>query len=914
MPTYTNIFNIFDFSETCPLFRRCVTFLAILLAALILYGPTAAFANNLPPVRSATEINYPPFSIVDETGRAGGFSVELLRSALAAMGREVVFQTGPWGEVMGWLEQGEVQVLPLVGRTPEREKIFDFTVPYMSLHGAIVVRAETRGVRNLHDLKGRDVAVMRGDNAEEFLRREDRGIMIHTTDTFEQALQELAQGRHDAVVVQRLVALRLIREAGLENLRILDNPIQGFRQDFCFAVKKGDSAMLALLNEGLALVIADGTHRRLHARWFAALELPQDRRIVMGGDHNFPPFEYLDDNGRPTGFNIDLARAIAHEMGFDIDIRLGPWVDMVQSLGRGEIDVLSMYYSVGRERRFDFSLPFMVNHYVGVVRRGEEDPPVTFADLADKRIVVQEGDIIHDILVEQGFKSQLALVETQEDMLRELVEGKHDCAIALRIASLHWIKEHGLTNLHLGGHSFLSLDYAFAVPKGHSALLAQFSEGLQVLRESGEYRRIHEKWLGIYEEPSYVESLRNLLVVLVPLLLLLLGFFLWSWSLRRQVRIRTEQLQESEQKYRSFFENSLDAILLSGTDGKVFSANPSACSMFECSETEIVMVGRQGLVDASDPMLARLLDQLHKQGKVRGELTLLRKDGSPFSAEVSLALFQDSHGTYNASMIIRDITERKQAEAALFRAKEQAETANKAKSEFLANMSHELRTPLNGVVGMMQLMQTTTLDEEQAQYVTLAIKSSDRLARLLTDLLDISRIEAGKMEVREVEFSVEELMTSVSELFTVTAMEKGIALEWSLDPSLPRRIVGDEMRIRQILFNLVGNAVKFTHKGSVQVHLTPLSLNNGIKPRILITVMDTGIGIPDDKLGDLFKPFTQVDVSYTRSFQGAGLGLAIVRRLLELMNGNLCAESVLGKRTAMHVVLPLKLPPDPSLK
>ncbi|WP_459937294.1 transporter substrate-binding domain-containing protein [Desulfonatronum parangueonense] len=901
--------DILSFSEHGSFFHQVAAVMAsLLLVMLVLCIPASAFTEDLPPVRSAAEVDYPPFSIVDEAGRVGGFSVELLRAALTAMGRDVTFRTGPWAEVMGWLEQGEVQVLPLVGRTPERERIFDFTVPYMSLHGAIVVRDENDDIRRLEDLEGRDVAVMRGDNAEEFLRREERGITIHTTDTFQQALLELSQGRHDAVVIQRLVALRLIQEAGLENLRIVHTPVHGFRQDFCFAVKKGNSAMLALLNEGLALVIAEGTHRRLHSRWFAALELPPNRRILMGGDHNFPPFEFLDDNGRPTGFNIELARAIAHEMGFDLDIRLGPWAGMVQRLEYGEIDVLSMFYSVERERLFDFTLPFMVNHYVSVMRRGEGEPPATFSDLADKGIVVQKGDIMHDILVEQGLESRLTLVETQEDVLRELAEGKHDIAIVLRIAALHFINAQGWTNLEMGGHSFLSKDYAYAVPKGHSALLAQFNEGLQVLRESGEYRRIHEEWLGVYEEQSYVESLRNLFVVLVPMLLLLLGFFLWSWSLRRQVRIRTRQLQESEQKYRSFFENSLDAIILSSTDGKVFSANPSACAMFGCGEAEIVTADREGLVETTNPVLAGLLDQLREQGKVRGEWTLLRNDGSPFSAEVSLALFQDSHGMSNASMIIRDITERKQAEAALFRAKEQAEEANRAKSEFLANMSHELRTPLNGIIGMMQLMKTTNLDAEQAQYVTLAMKSSDRLARLLTDLLDISKIEAGKMEVREVEFSIPELMASVSELFTVTAMEKGIDLDWSIDPSLPRRVIGDEMRIRQILFNLVGNAVKFTSKGKVQVHLEPLSLNNCMKPRVLITVEDTGIGIPDEKLANLFKPFSQVDASYTRSFQGAGLGLAIVRRLLELMNGNICVDSVFGERTAMHVVLPLKLP------
>ena len=265
----------------------CLVLLVLLASVVPLRAPAAA----QPQVLSAAEVEYPPFSIVDEDGLATGFSVELMRAALKAMNRDVTFRTGTWTEVRGWLERGEIRALPLVGRTPERESLFDFTFPYMSLHGAIVVRKDTTDIRSMGELKGRRVAVMKGDNAEEFLRREERGIEIHATATFEDALRELSEGVHDAVLIQRLVALRLIREGGLTNLRVIERPIEDFRQDFCFAVREGDRDMLALLNEGLSIVMADGTYRHLHARWFAALELPTHRRIVIGGDHNYPPFE-----------------------------------------------------------------------------------------------------------------------------------------------------------------------------------------------------------------------------------------------------------------------------------------------------------------------------------------------------------------------------------------------------------------------------------------------------------------------------------------------------------------------------------------------------------------------------------------------------------------------------------------------
>jgi two-component system sensor histidine kinase EvgS len=892
--------------------RHVVVLLAFMLFVFILQAPPAAAVSDpSSPVISAAEIDYPPFSIVDETGRADGFSVELLRAALAAMGRDVTFRTGPWGEVKGWLEKGDVQVLPLVGRTPEREELFDFTVPYMSLHGAIVVRSGTEDIQSLADLKGRRVAVMSGDNAEEFLRREERGMLIHTAPSFEQALHELSQGRHDAVVVQRLVALRLISKTGLTNLRIVDKPIEGFRQDFCFAVKNGDSNMLALLNEGLAIVIADGTHRRLHSRWFAALELPGQRRIVVGGDHQYPPFEYLDEQGNPAGFNVELTRMIAREMGLDVEIRLGPWAEVLRDLERGEIDAIQgMFYSVERDHKFDFTQAHSVNNYAVVVRRGESAPPVSVSDLKGKSIVVQKGDVSHDYLLEQGLESRIVAVETQEDMLRELAEGKHDCALGPRIIALHIIKARGWTNLQLGQNSFLSLDYCYAVPNGHAALLAQFSEGLQVLKDSGEYRRLHEKWMGVYERqtPSFAAILRNLAMVVAPLLLLLFGFFLWSWMLRRQVKVRTRELQESEERFKVLHNASFGGITIHDK-GIILDCNQGLSEVTGYSTDELI--GMNGLMLISEKSRDLVMNNILSGHEGPYEAFGIRKNGEEYPIRLDARNIPYKEKIVRVTEF-RDITEQKRAEEALLLAKEQAESANQAKSEFLANMSHEIRTPINGVMGMLQLLETTPLDAEQANYIRMATDAANRLTRLLTDILDLSRVEAGKMEIRKAPFQIQDIIDSVSGLFAVTARNKNVALECRLDSGMPEVLVGDEMRVRQVLFNLVGNALKFTERGRVAIDVNALSARDEGDYRVHFRVTDTGIGIAENRLGDIFEPFRQVENSLTRNYQGAGLGLSIVQRLVGLMDGTITIESTLGEGTSAHVILPFKTHEDPS--
>ncbi len=263
--------------------------------------------------------------------------------------------------------------------------------------------------------------------------------------------------------------------------------------------------------------------------------------------------------------------------------------------------------------------------------------------------------------------------------------------------------------------------------------------------------------------------------------------------------------------------------------------------------------------------------------------------------------------------LIRDITHRKRAEKALAIAKEQAEAANKSKSVFLANMSHEIRTPINGIMGMMQLLETTPLDADQGQYVQLCKSSAERLTRLLSDILDLSRVEAGMMTIHEGEFAVQEIAESVSGLFTFNARTKGVELDCNIDPAMPPNLVGDEARARQILFNLVGNALKFTKQGSVKLEMTSLGFGKDNAFNVLFTVSDTGIGVPDDKLKGLFKPFVQVDDSYTRGYQGAGLGLAIVKRLVDLMGGSISVESEVGEGTTMYVVLPFNLPEVKSI-
>jgi two-component system sensor histidine kinase/response regulator len=280
----------------------------------------------------------------------------------------------------------------------------------------------------------------------------------------------------------------------------------------------------------------------------------------------------------------------------------------------------------------------------------------------------------------------------------------------------------------------------------------------------------------------------------------------------------------------------------------------------------------------------------------RFETEIVTRTGAIAALEVSSRLVHRTGEPVSVESIARDVTERKRTETELLRAKEAAETANRAKSDFLANMSHELRTPMNGIIGTTELLLGTESSAEQAEYFDVVRSSAGLLLALINDVLDFSKIEAGKLELEQAEFRLRDTIDSALYTLAVQAHRKGLELTGFVAPDTPDLLVGDSTRLVQLINNLVGNAIKFTAAGEIAVEVAP-DADPGLdrRARLRISVRDTGIGIPHDKQALIFDSFSQADSSTTRKYGGTGLGLAISSQLVRLMNGMIWVESEPGQ-------------------
>ena len=426
----------------------------------------------------------------------------------------------------------------------------------------------------------------------------------------------------------------------------------------------------------------------------------------------------------------------------------------------------------------------------------------------------------------------------------------------------------------------------------YTALFEQnhpFNEEYRVQRKDGEWIWVHDRSFATHE----VEGTRFADGVFSDI------------TRRKQAE---QMLASSEERLRSLIESTQDWVWEVDAHGRYTYCSPRVKNLLGYEPEEVL--GRTPF-DFMDPdeagrCGARFASIVEARAPLRNlENTNLHKNGRSVILETNgLAILDENGDLVGYRGIDRDITERRLAERELQRAKDAAEAANRAKSEFLANMSHEIRTPLNGILGMVDMTVETDLTSQQRDYLGIVKDSAESLLSIINDILDFSKIEAGKLDFDSAPFDLRDALAPTVRALAVSAQRKGLALNYFVAPEIPRVLVGDPGRVRQILLNLVGNAVKFTERGQVTVQLQQDSADSE-NVWLHLSVADTGVGIAPDRLNAVFDAFDQADTSTTRRYGGTGLGLTIARKLTEMMAGRIYVESTLGIGSTFHCNLRL---------
>lgn len=377
-----------------------------------------------------------------------------------------------------------------------------------------------------------------------------------------------------------------------------------------------------------------------------------------------------------------------------------------------------------------------------------------------------------------------------------------------------------------------------------------------------------------------------------------------------KLKVMETQVEAKQRLLEASFASSHDAIIIFDKDGIILDFNTKAEQDFGFKREDVIGKDLADYVvpdrykDLHYKTLARITRPKNDhQDTFRTEIEVKRSNGKEYLSELSFSRSRNENGDIFVAYM-RDISEAKAAEKALIDAKQAAEAANVAKTAFLANMSHEIRTPMNGVLGLLDVLRRTELTDEQMQYTDIISRSANTLLNILSDILDLSKIESGKLKVHAEPSNLKKILQNSIDLFSASANEKGLTLNSSYDDDLPSHFIVDANRIQQVMSNLIGNAIKFTPHGLINIEVRGQTKND--HTNVEISVTDTGIGIEEKKLDLIFDAFTQAENSTTRQYGGTGLGLSISKQLAEAMEGTLSVSSKLGVGTSFKLKLPLR--------
>jgi polar amino acid transport system substrate-binding protein len=987
-------------------------------------------------LRVAIDSDYAPYEFLDARKHHSGMSADFLGLLSRRLGLKfVLVPTARWQESLKKGYAGEVDLLPLLVRTSEREKQLHFTDPYITSRQYIIVRAQREGISSEADLAGKQVALPVDYAVIDHLQESVPQAKVVEVADIASALQQVSLGEADATILSIGVAGYWLERTEISNLRVAS--AFGKPSALSMACRSDWPQLATILQKGLDS-ISEEERQRIHNRWISFGEMGEiaprqllneselawlaaHPKIEIGVMNAWPPMDFVDSKGRPSGIGADFVRALNRRLGGVLQLRPGSWDEIYTAVQTKHLPALiGITPHPSRAEDFLFTEPYLTIPHVIIARRGGFYAR-GIDDLKGRAVAVEKGFVLSRILAEQYPSVNVQEYSNTSDALDAVAKEEVDAYIGNRAVALYLIERELISNLQIQGKiEHIASANAIGVRNDWPMLQGILQKALADITEE-ERRAILSKWVpkieGRPEEPALVLSeeerawLKGHPVVRLgvdrdwePFEYLssegeyqgITAEFMGriqgmsglkmvpqkglSWT-EVMEKARTGEIDvlsaltpsPERRKYLNFTKPYLrfplmvftrhDAPLITGiadlgrarvaverdyiTQQYLEKDHPHLQLVFVDTTAEALHALSSGKVDAYVGNLtlgSYLIDKLGLGNlKVAAPTTYandlaigVRKDWPELVSildkaleaidenerrairQQSLAIRYDVEVDYTllwkviagaAGLLLLAllwVAQTRRQKAALAIAKAEAEQANRFKSYFLANMSHEIRTPMNAIMGFSYLALQTELNKRQYHYLDKIHVSAQVLLGVINDILDFSRIEAGKLEIAESPLSLDEVCEKLAGLTMIKAEEKGLRLRFNRNPEVPDSLVGDPLRLEQVLVNLVGNAIKFTEQGEVRLNIE-LERHEENRVWLRFSVSDTGIGIPEEQIPRLFGAFTQLDESTTRRYGGSGLGLSICQHLVQLMGGEMDVQSVPGSGSTFSFQLPFEI-------
>jgi two-component system sensor histidine kinase EvgS len=929
----------------------------LLLILVVLAGPVSAMPDTpLPredsewlrrhPVLTvgAYREGYPPFEELRD-GELEGLGPDYLHEIAGELG--VSLQTrvySTWPDLLKALARGEIDVATSV--TPLEQGMPGIRVgaTYFESLPALVERVDVPIIHRPGELSGKRLAVHTGYFDIGALRRElPETTLVETASTAE-ALALVRSGSVAAYIDNPYSAREFVSRLGLEHELRVGGPLALPISALAFAVPADRVPLGDAIDHALGeLTAAD--HGRLRARWVGRDIAPRPRQagiplserekawlgtlppLRLGVDPSYAPFSLITGQGEAEGLSLDYVREIAAELGIRItQVPSENWAGTVDRVKKGEVDLVAAINPQSATFPFlEASVPYLDFPIMIVTREGS--PTIAGRDdLSGKRVIANMTREPIRRLLGRIPGVQAIPVDTEAEGLRRLAAGEGDAFVGNLASVDYLIRENFLGQLKVAAPTGESEAIAIGVRRELAPLLPLVNRVLVNL-STHRQQEIRNTWFASHYVvgPTWREVAGRVLPFVAVLLFSLIAISYAYLNLRRETR-RRERTERRLAEVTAHVpavvyeavrgtEGSYAMTYVGGDPQRVLGMEPGELlSGGEAMLAPVPPEDREALRAAFERS-ARELTPVHVtvRAQVGGRVRYLSSDAVPLAA---------ADGTVRWNGYWVDVTAQEQAARGLAHARDEAEAATRAKSDFLATISHEIRTPMNGVIGLLDVLERTRLDAEQRKMVSTIEHSAEALLHILDDVLDFSKIEAGHLTFDPRPSDPRSIVDGAVAILAAQAEAKGLALHTRFDEALAPGVLVDDGRLRQVLLNLIGNAIKFTVSGEVGVDVR-VDEALASRQRLRFVVADTGIGIHAAKLRHVFAPFSQAESSTTRRFGGTGLGLSISRRLIERMGGHIAIDSEPGQGTTVTVtldlpvaelaLLPADMRPDASL-